>query len=433
MRIIRGLETWFFVFLSVSCAARGQPAPRLTHGPLIGHLDAHSARIWARTEGVQEIRIQVLDGLGFVSAEATARPLPERDGTVVLKVEGLAPATTYRYRVSSNRTELAGGPLCTFKTAPLPEASGRVRLAFGSCADHARFPRQRTFAAIAESSADGVVLLGDTPYIDSTETERQRKAYRAFYSVPELAACLRSRPFWATWDDHDFGANDCDGTLPNRERSRAVFLEYHANQPRADSDAGIHSKFRYGAMEVFLLDTRWHANTAPSTFDPTKPTLLGESQWEWLMESLKASTAPFKVLVSSMVWNDAVRPLKKDYWGNWPHERQALLEFLGQARITGVILVSGDIHRARVLKTKTQSVVGYDLFEFISSPIANLPMAISKMPSKDLVHDGDDPETFLLLEADTLASPPSLRARTLNADLRPLFPDTLLSVADLGG
>ena len=72
-----------------------------------------------------------------------------------------------------------------------------------------------------------LVLLGDTPYIDSTDLERQRRRYREFWSIPELRPLAASVPVYATWDDHDFATNDTVGAQPGRERSRRAFVEYH--------------------------------------------------------------------------------------------------------------------------------------------------------------------------------------------------------------
>jgi alkaline phosphatase D len=59
-----------------------------------------------------------------------------------------------------------------------------------------------------------VVLRGDCPYIYSTDLGVQRRRYGKSAAVSELADLLRSHPFYATWDDHDFGANDTNGLLP---------------------------------------------------------------------------------------------------------------------------------------------------------------------------------------------------------------------------
>src|SRR5439155_21488655 len=133
------------------------------------------------------------------------------------------------------------------------------------------------------------------------------------------------------------------------EASRRAFLEYHVNPSAGEGEQGIYTRFRLGAADVFLLDTRWFSGTEKSFADPEKTTLLGAKQWEWLQRGLQDSSAPFKLLVCGMIWNEAVRPGKPDYWMKYPWERAALFHFLAEKKIAGVVLVGGDIHRSRAL------------------------------------------------------------------------------------
>src|SRR5690606_27400795 len=100
-----------------------------------------------------------------------------------------------------------------FRTAPADDQPARVCLAFGSCAREDE-GSQAVWRRMEAENVDGVVLCGDTPYIDSTSLAKQRRRYREFAAVPAYQQLLATRPHWGTWDDHDFGANDADGTLP---------------------------------------------------------------------------------------------------------------------------------------------------------------------------------------------------------------------------
>ena len=64
-------------------------------------------------------------------------------------------------------------------------------------------------------------LLGDTPYIDTTDLKVQRRRYREFSAeVPAFADLVAHTPVYGTWDDHDFGRNDTDGNLEGKANSR---------------------------------------------------------------------------------------------------------------------------------------------------------------------------------------------------------------------
>jgi len=105
-------------------------------------------------------------------------------------------------------------------------------------------------------------------------------------------------PLWGTWDDHDFGGNDTDGNVKDKETIRKVFREYRAHHQFGENDQGIYTRFRRGPVEVFLLDARYFAQTEPSPVDPNKTTCLGRQQWNWLLKGLQQSDAPFKLIAA---------------------------------------------------------------------------------------------------------------------------------------
>ncbi|MBK9187406.1 MAG: alkaline phosphatase family protein [Phycisphaerales bacterium] len=298
----------------------------------------------------------------------------------------------------------------------------RVVVAFGSCADDRVFPSMPIFDAIAAEKPAALFLIGDTPYIDSTALEVQRKRHAEFRAMPQLAALARTTPIHATWDDHDFGRNDTNGTLEGKENSRLAFMEANKLSHAGNGREGIYSEVRVGPVHVFLLDCRWWAGTEPSFADPDKPTLLGREQWEWLKARLQASDAPFKVLASGMIWNDAVRANKPDYWGAYRHERDALMQFLGEANISGVLLMGGDIHRSRALIHPASDFrAPYAMLELIASPLANNVHLNSKVPHPALIAEGEETQMAMILTIDAGQTPARLLARCITYDGRELF------------
>lgn len=311
-----------------------------------------------------------------------------------------------RYRLEVERRDPSGGrstPVASINIdyrSHLDRRSPRT-VAFGSCANEKPGEVNPAWKAILAANPDALALIGDTPYIDTTDLETQRRRYREFYSNPDLAAVMQVTPTWATWDDHDFAGDGSDGTAKDKENARRAFVEYHALASYGESDQGIYTRFQLGAADVFLLDTRWFAGTEASFADATKKTLLGKQQWEWLTRGLAESKAAFKVLACGMVWNGAVRPNKPDYWMAYPHERQALFDFLAKEKIAGVVLVSGDIHRSRVYAFPPEDTgVPYPLHELVTSPLGNHPMAAANVPSPDLRFDSDEKHQFLLLDVE---------------------------------
>jgi alkaline phosphatase D len=365
----------------------GRMATRITHGPLLGELDDRGMQVWVRLDGEpgDQVALEVLDAQGAALAQRLEASAAERrtPRTLVWSVRDLVPGSMHRYRI----TGVAGGPsrspdgfdgTIRMRAADAPSAT----LAIGSCADE-KEGTQALLKRIASLHPDAVAFIGDTPYIDTTDLARQRKRYGEFFSQPGMAEWLSSTPLAAVWDDHDFGLNDTDGRLKGKERSLQAFREWHANASFGTGTEGVYHRLRLGPMEVFMLDTRWFARTARcSAADAADPviegtadaataggwTLLGRDQWAWLREGLAASSAPIKVIVSSMVFNSSVRPLKTDYWGMYPEEYARLMRLVRDVP-GGVVLVSGDVHTSRLLLHPTASTAGRDLWEIVSSPM----------------------------------------------------------------
>jgi alkaline phosphatase D len=404
------------ILLFLSAAAPQETADAFTHGPSYGGVTQTSAIVWARAAHPGTARLSLYSGDGFggdgETRVFTVEAGSSTDQCVKWTLDGLDPYRIYQYSITLD----AAGDDKRYRliTAP-PLSSKRANIAFGSCSNDKTFPVQPIWTRIMESPAEAMVLLGDTPYIDSTELDVQRRRYREFYGMKELAALCEQIPFYSTWDDHDFGRNDSTGYLPQKERSRQAFTEYHPNPSFGAADAAIYTSFRRGPIEVFLLDTRWFAAVEPSPLDEGKPTLLGAAQWAWLKQGLKESDATFKVLASGMIWNQATRPFKTDHWAQYPYERNALFRYIGKEKISGVILVGGDIHRTRAVRHDTQKSAGYPLIELITSPLANTVIESANAPHPGLLADRGIDQTFLLLTADATVEPAQLEARFIDA------------------
>lgn len=335
------------------------------------------------------------------------------------RLAGLKPKTSYALTFTLPAGSTAALKPLTLRTATPQEEPAKVVLGFGSCVE---FPANHIWTRVADECADGFVLLGDTPYIDTTKLDAMRWAYRRFAMNPTLVAAFQKIPFWATWDDHDFGRNAADGTMPNKEFSRRAFAEYRPLPHFGENGLGAYTSFRRGPVEVFLLDTRWFARTEPSWADPAKHTLLGRQQWAWLQRSLRASTAPFKILACGMIWSQKGEPgAEEDAWSSYAHEREALLTWLGVDKISGVVLIGGDIHVSRLLKFPTRDRTGYDLTEFITSPMHDRLIPNANRPDPNLIASAVEPWVFLKVTVDSTPRDPTLIGELMNRDGKQFF------------
>lgn len=389
-------------------------------GPILGHSSETSAMVWLRASAPGELTLEVTPEAGGKAILMKQASTEKDDLCLHWHVRDLQPGSTYRYRIlSEDGTEIAAHVEQTLTTAPAADAPAKVRLAISSCAKEDAGSRA-VWNRMASENVDAVVLIGDTPYIDSTDLEKQTQRHREFAAVEEYQALLRSRPCWWTWDDHDFAGNDASGLAAGKENSRLVVTRYRPQAEYGDGEGGIYTSFRRGPVEVFLLDTRWYAMTEPSFASSHKPTMLGAKQWEWLQKSLLASTAPFKILACGVIWDDKLNT-ESDDWGTYKHELTAIQQFIGKHKISGVILVGGDIHASRVLCYPTEKNVGYKLVQFIASPIHASTIPSLNVYHPDLVRSAVEPNVFLRVDADDTVTPPQLLATLINKDGEHVF------------
>ena len=392
----------------------------LSHGPLLGHVSDQQAIIWARVKQAGLYTLRVTTATASFTRQAQAQA--NNDYCLKWTLNNLQAGTTYHYAILQGSRVLAIGKQFTFTTTRVDQTKP-VRLAFGSCAKEDS-ESSAVWRRMQLLDPEAVVLLGDTPYIDSVDLKKQRQRHGEFLGVADFQKLFAGRSLYATWDDHDFGRNDTNGNLPGKENSRRAFIEYHANPSYGDGKEGIYTKFRRGDVEVFLLDTRFFAATEMSPVAPNKPSLLGKKQWHWLLAGLKASPARFKILACGMVWNNAVRPGKQDQWVTYVHEREALFKFIGDQSISGVVLVGGDVHRTRVLSHLSSKTAGYRIPELTTSPIYSGVSERANQPHPGLVFDSGTANSFLLLTSDGGGVEAKLKACFMNKAGKTFFQRT---------
>jgi len=190
----------------------------------------------------------------------------------------------------------------------------------------------------------------------------------------------------ATWDDHDYGANDGGAEFPMKAASQKVFLDFFeepADSPRR-KQAGIYDAKVFGPagkrVQIILLDTRYFRSPllqSGKTYsfgsgvhgpyaanDDPNATILGEAQWEWLQEQLK-TPAELRIIASSIQVISNQHWWEK--WGNFPRERQRLFDLIEWTKANGVIFISGDRHRAEVSRISSQ--LGYPIYDITSSSL----------------------------------------------------------------
>ena len=257
-----------------------------------------------------------------------------------------------------------------------------TRFAFGSCYQQAE-PCPLLFELLPRAP-QLYLALGDNVYGDSPDPEVLRSAYRQLAAQPEWRALAQATRFLATWDDHDYGANDAGREYPSGAASKALLLDFFGEPEDSArrTREGLYHSHLFGPPErrvqLLLLDLR----SFRDPLDPRReqlypemgdyvphppertPQFLGEAQWRWLEEQLR-QPARLRFVASSTQL--VVGHNGYEAWINYPAERERFFELVRRTRAEGVIVLSGDTHYAE-LNVEDRAGL-YPLYDLTSSAL----------------------------------------------------------------
>ncbi|QDT67258.1 Alkaline phosphatase D precursor [Planctomycetes bacterium MalM25] len=384
-------------------------------GPMLGCVTDSSARVWVRTPGAARVRVRC-DGRKSEEVTTTAR----NDFTALIDLDGLKPATTYRYDVLVDGVSAFDGDLAAFRTAPAKGQPAVVTAAFGGGARY-NPSKEGIWDVIADHRPDALLMLGDNVYIDEPHSRtKQRVHYYRRQLRPEYRRLVASSAVYAVYDDHDLGVNDSSGGpdpfKPDwKYASWKVFRENWNNPAYGDPPErpGCWFDFSLGDVDFFMLDNRYYR-------DFKSGTMLGPDQKAWLFERLRASDATFKVLASGTLWTEHADKGGKDSWWGVKEERNEIFDFLDREQIGGVILLSADRHRTDVYQIARPN--SYDLYEFETSKLTNDHTHPTK---KEALFSYNEGTFFGLLRFDTTKPDPEVTFQCVTAEDEVVYELTL--------
>ena len=268
----------------------------------------------------------------------------------------------------------------SLRTIPVKDQDN-ILLTFGSCNKYYGDEPDDIFYKIADMNPDAYIWLGDVAYVDEKimppifgyagEAKIKEKLDSAKNSPP-YAHLRNTTEIIGVWDDHDYGLNNAGKNFEHKDLTQQLWLDFldePKNSPRR-KQAGLYEAYYVGnskRVKVILLDVRYHKE-ASSIFKPKGTDLLGNEQWEWLENELKENTADYVVIGSGIqiIPDDRLVP---EHW--YAANRDRLFELIRNYKTSGVILISGDVHFAEILKYPCKEHVGYEIFEFTSSGLTH--------------------------------------------------------------
>ena len=272
--------------------------------------------------------------------------------------------------------------LLALSRVPAARGADVIRdVAFGSCMDQTEHPMLERALTLP---MDLFLLMGDNIYADTRDMAVMRAKYDAVKASRFFRELRAKVPVLATWDDHDFGANDVGADYPKRRASQAEFLRWldePPDSPRRQRE-GVYDARVFGPIgkrvQVILLDTRYFRSPLKRVARPEDKlvggayvpntdraaTMLGDAQWRWLEQQLRAP-AELRLIVSSIQFVSEFSGAEA--WANLPHEKQRMLDLLGATRAGGVLFLSGDRHWCEF--SRMDGPTGYPLYDFTASAL----------------------------------------------------------------
>ena len=345
---------------------------------MLGPVSHRSALIWIQTDvpGSIDLSYQKIgsDRWNVIHAQVS----DDACRAYTFRLEQLEPGTEYRYQFSGSETyqfktqqdwaykteppafTVAAGS-CVYVNDPLYDRPGK---AYGQGTE--------IFKSIMEDRPDVMLWLGDNTYLRPADVS-SRSGYAHRYSHtrmdPNIQKFLPTCAHYAITDDHDYGPNNANGSYPNKEWPLSIFrLFWPTAAQQAHSASDLSSYFQWNGIDFFLLDNRsWREEPGDSA------DMLSRSQIDWLIQNLKASRAPFKMVA---VGGQILNSYKGfENMARYPVERTYLLNRLRSEEIQGVVFLSGDRHMTELSALDlSDEITVYDL---TLSPLSSRPNNIS--------------------------------------------------------
>ena len=398
----------------------------LPQGIAMGDVTSQSAFLWLRTDGPITVQVEWapvaiwdrVSKMGTAVAPVVRTPSyttsQDTDFTLTIPLEGLAPATRYRWYVfagtkgregtSTEARSVARGEFTT-----LQDAKSHAPVTFAWSGDLGGQGRCRRGAAgypifdvIRAQQLSFFLFLGDTVYADglcpsppnepgadfrAATLDEYRARHRDQRAAEALRRFLETTPVYAIWDDHEV-RNDFSGPFDDRMPiGRQALREYWPVRVAADDPDRLYRTVRAGTdLEMFILDTRQYRSRNIDQDGPAK-TMLGEKQLQWLLRGLTESSATWKVIVTtvplSISKGGSASVPGNDGWAGGPgipgfeRERQVIVDHILGRKVKNVVFLAGDVHHVQANVYDPNGDGTPDFHEFVAGPLS----AVSGKPT----------------------------------------------------
>jgi len=368
-----------FCLLVISCHAQDL----MKSGPMVGYSTMQEVLLWVQTSENAKVHFEYYEmDNPKIRFKTDQKETVKKSGYVAkLIADEVLPGKKYNYEIFINDLKVERGYKMEFQAQELwkwrtdpPD----VNFVIGSCSyvNEPQFDRPgkpygsnfEIFNSINKKSPDFMLWLGDNTYLRESDWNSRTgfiKRYSHTRALSELQPLLASTHNYATWDDHDYGPNNSDGSFWLKETASEIFKLFWGN-PNYDitGKGGITGFFQWSDLDFFLMDNRYH-RTSNNNFTGDRQ-ILGKDQIDWLINALTFSQATFKFIAigGQVLSSGAVH----ENYANYPEERKYLLDKIREAKIEGVIFLDGDRHHTVLSKMQEAKNV-YPLYDLTCSSL----------------------------------------------------------------
>lgn len=277
----------------------------------------------------------------------------QSDFTHQFQLTGLTPGSNYQLEIQSENANGSKGATLkgAFRTAPSPTDSRGASFTVVTGQD---YPRRddianghRIYPVMQNLAADFFVHTGDIEYYDkpmplATNVALARFKMNRLFALPFQRDFQSVTASYFIKDDHDTLKNDCwpgqtYGDL-TWEQGLAIFKEQF---PIGDKP---YRTVRWGKhLQVWMVEGRDFRSNNKLPDGPEK-TIWGHEQKDWFFQTVSASDATFRILISPTPLVGPDRTGKGDNHANkaFAHEGRQLREFIGKQK--NMFVCCGDRH-----------------------------------------------------------------------------------------
>ena len=366
---------------------------KLTVGPIVGHVDFDSARIWGRSTHQELSNGEPRRAFGIARIKKEGRNYksphffkmnPNFDMSGIAVFQNLDPDTSYTYQVGwffsdKELEELRSGERWNWKDSQQGEfktASDDVnfekQFIFGSCRYLLRLfggswfdsRGDKTFRTILRQigKGDGIdkfLMVGDQIYADDLnflspdeQVDQYLSRYRDAFSQKYIRELMSNVSTYMTLDDHEIEDNwpskadtkDLMVKYPAAMHSYQIYQMSHSPIIPTNNDGkliGAPDKFYYtfkdGCCDYFVTDTRTER-------EPEENEIIGDLQMEELLEWLRDGSQRVKFVVTSVPFFPDTKKENEDKWSGYKQQRDQIIECIQNNNVQKVVFLSGDVH-----------------------------------------------------------------------------------------